>query len=76
VKDYLKRSQDVIQAVRSLCSSGLPVSLPDLTAEGEMFFKIGGCVLTVAHILELLDKNELGPAGIRQFGAKGKKDTS
>lgn len=46
------------------------MSLPHQTANGEMFFEIEGYVLTVAQILELLDKNELDRVSIRQFGAK------
>ena len=74
MKDYFKRAQDVVDAVRSLGRSGLSVSLPDQAANGEMFFKIEGCVLTVAQILALSDKNELNRLGIRQFGTKGRKD--
>jgi hypothetical protein len=70
MKDYFRRSQDLIDAVRSLRRSGLSVSLPHQTANGEMFFEIEGYVLTVAQILELLDKNELDRVSIRQFGAK------
>jgi len=67
VNDYLKRPQDVIDALRSLWNSGLSVSLPELAPNGEMFFKIDGCVLTVAQILELLDRDELGRVGIFQL---------
>jgi hypothetical protein len=74
VKDYLKRPQDVVAAVRSLRSEGLSVSLPHQTADGEMFFEIEGYALTVAQILELFDKNELGRAGIRQSGTKRTKN--
>ena len=63
-----------MQAVRSLRSSGLSVSLPHQTASGEMFFEIENCVLTVAQILELFDKNALNREGIRQFETKLKKD--
>jgi hypothetical protein len=75
VKDYLRRPQDVMDAVQSLRRSGLSVSLPHQTANGEMFFEIDGYVLTVAQILELLDKNELDHVGIRRFAAKGRKNT-
>ena len=74
MKDYFKRPQDVANAVQSLRNAGLSVSLPYQTAHGEMFFEIEGYALTVAQILELIDKNELGPAEIRQFGTKPKRD--
>lgn len=74
MKDYLKRPQDVVAAVRSLRSEGVSVSLPRQTADGEMFFDIEGYTVTVAQILELFDKNELGRAGIRQAGTKRIKD--
>jgi hypothetical protein len=67
MNDYAKRPMDVIRAVRSLNSSGLLVSLPSLTESGEMFFKVGGHILTVAQMLWLLDQNQLDPVGIRQF---------
>lgn len=74
VKDYLKRPQDVANAVQSLRNAGLSVGLPHQTANGEMFFEIEGYVLTVAQILELFDKNELGRAGIHKSGTKRTKD--
>jgi hypothetical protein len=73
VKDYLKRPEDVIRAVRSLQRLGLSLSLPYQTPSGEMFFEINGQVLTVAQMLKLLDQNQLDREGIRQFSAKGKK---
>jgi hypothetical protein len=39
-----------------------------------MFFEIEGYVLTVAQILELFDKNELGQAGIHKSGTKRTRD--
>ena len=73
VKDYVKRPLDVIRAVRSLNSSGSLVSLPSVTASGEMFFKVEGSVLTVAQMLSLLDENRLNSMGIRQFCANRAK---
>ncbi len=74
MKDYLKRPQDVANAVQSLRNAGLSVSLPHQTANREMFFEIEGYVLTVAQILELFDKNELGQAGIHKSGTKRTRD--
>jgi hypothetical protein len=70
MKEYLKRPQDVLEAVRSLGRLGLSVSLPDLRSDGQMFFRIEGRKLSVAQILELFDKNKLNPMVIREFGAK------
>ena len=68
MKNYLKRPEDVLSALRSLRNSGLHVGLPSQTAAGEMIFQLGDCTLTVAQILELLDKNELDREGIRRLG--------
>jgi hypothetical protein len=38
-----------------------------------MFFKVGGHMLTLAQMLWLLDENQLGPVGIRQFSASKAK---
>jgi hypothetical protein len=73
VNDYVKRPLDVIRAVRSLNSSGSLVSLPFVTASGEMFFKVEGSELTVAQMLSLLDENRLNSMGIRQFCANRAK---
>jgi hypothetical protein len=76
MNDYAKRPLDVIRAVRSLNSSGLLVSLPFLTESGEMFFKVGGHMLTVAQMLWLLDEDQLSGVGIRQFSANRAKTAS
>jgi len=73
VKDYIKRPQDVIRALRSLHSSGLSVSLPYRTANGEMSFEVDGHVLTASQMLRLLDENRLDRVGIRQFCANRAK---
>ena len=75
MKDYFKRPQDAANEVRLLRNTGLSVSLPHQTANAEMFFEIEGYVLTVAQILELFDKNELGWVGIRRLGTKRKEET-
>jgi hypothetical protein len=67
MKEYFKRPQDVVNAVRSLGSFGLSVSLPDLRANGEMFFRIEGRELSVLQILELLDEDRLNLKMIRKF---------
>ena len=74
MKDYLRRPQDLENAVQLLRRLGLSVSLPHQTAGGEMFFEIEGCVFTVAQILELLDKNGLDAEGIRRFAAKRREN--
>ena len=73
MNDYVKRPLDVIRAIQSLNSSGALVSLPFVTASGEMFFKVEGSVLTVAQMLTLLDENRLNSMEIRQFCANRAK---
>ena len=73
VKDYVKRPLDVIRAIRSLNCSGSLVSLPFVTASGEMFFKVDGSELAVAQMLRLLDENRLNSMGICQFCANRAK---
>ena len=73
MNDYVKRPLDVIRAIQSLNNSGALVSLPCVTASGEMFFKVEGNVLTVAQMLRLLDENRLNSTGIRQFCANRAK---
>jgi hypothetical protein len=76
MKEYFERPQDVINAVRSLGNSGLSVSLPNRSANGEMSFKVEGRYLSVAQILELWDRNELHLGGIRQFDSKQQKQAA
>ena len=72
VKDFVKRPEDVIRAVRAVRRLGLSVSLPYQTASGEMFFEIDGQVLTVAQMLKLMDQNQLDRGGICQVSCKKK----
>jgi CheY-like chemotaxis protein len=67
VKNYLKRPQDLMHALRSLRSSGMQVGLPFQTPAGEMLFQLDASTLSAAQILELLDKNELDRDGVRKF---------
>ena len=68
MRNYVKRPEDVLNALRSLRNSGLHVGLPSQTSAGEMVFQLGDCTLSVAQILELVDKNELDREGIRRLG--------
>ena len=52
---------------------GMRVGLPHQTAEGVMFFQLDDYTLTVAQILELLDKNQLDRDGIRALVEAQKK---
>jgi hypothetical protein len=70
VKEYFKRPQDVLDAIRSLGRLGLSVSLPDLGSDGQMFFRIQGRTLSVVQILELVDGNNLDSRAIREYGIK------
>jgi hypothetical protein len=49
------------------------VGLPHQTAKGIMFFQLDNYTLTVAQILELLDKNQLNRYGIRVLAGTQKK---
>jgi len=72
VKDYAERSEDIVSAIRALRRMGVRVGLPHQTADGVMFFELDDCTLTVAQILELLDKNILNRDSIRAL-AEGQK---
>jgi hypothetical protein len=74
VKDFVKRPEDVIRAVRALRRLGLSVSLPYQTGSGEMFFEIDGHVLTVAQMLKLMDQNQLGSRGESVKSVPRKRD--
>jgi hypothetical protein len=73
VKEFTERLPDVIKAVQSLRSSGLSVSLPYQTANGQMCFQVEDCILTAAQILELFDNNNLDREGIHQFEAERRR---
>jgi len=49
------------------------VGLPTQTADGVMFFQLDDYTVTVAQILELLDKNRLDRDGIRALAKPQKK---
>jgi hypothetical protein len=72
VKDYAERSEDIVSAIRALRRMGVRVGLPHQTADGVMFFELDDYTLTVAQILELLDKNILNRDSIRAL-AEGQK---
>jgi len=74
MKEYFSRPQDVINALRSLASLGLSVSLPNTTPNGGMFFRVEGCELSVGQILELVDRNALDLEGIRLFKTRRNED--
>lgn len=69
MKDYFQRPRDVVAAVRALGRSGLSVSLPHQAANGEMCFEVEGCVISVAQILALWDKNQLDRSAILKLSA-------
>jgi hypothetical protein len=73
MKDYRKRTEDVTNAVRSLRSSGVCVGMPFQTADGTIMFSLEGYTLSVAQLLELLDRNRLNLDGIRALAGALKK---
>jgi hypothetical protein len=76
VKDYAERAGDVASAIRSLRRLGIRVGLSYQTADGIMFFQLDDYTLTVAQILELLDKNQLDRDGIRALAEAQKSPRS
>jgi hypothetical protein len=73
LKTYSERTEDVVNAIRAMRRMGMRVSLPMQTADGVMFFQLDDHTLTVAQILELLDKNRLDREGIRALSEAQKK---
>jgi hypothetical protein len=73
VKDFSERAGDIVSAIRALRRMGMRVGLPHQTADGVMFFQLDDYTLTVAQILELLDKNRLNRDGIRALVEAQKK---
>jgi hypothetical protein len=73
VKNFCERSGDIVSAIRSLRRAGMRVGLPYQTAEGVMFFELDEYTLTVAQILELLDKKRFDREGIRALVEAKKK---
>lgn len=49
------------------------VGMPFQTADGTILFNLEGYTLSVAQILELLDRNRLDPDGIRALAEAQKK---
>ncbi len=73
MKDYRKRTEDVINAVRSLRRSGMHVGMPFQTADGTIIFNLDSHRLSVGQILELPDRNRLDRDGIRALAEARKK---
>jgi hypothetical protein len=73
MKNYRKRTEDVINAVRSLRSSGVCCGMPFQTADGTIIFNLEGYTLSVAQLLELLDRDRLNLDGIRALAGAQKK---
>ena len=51
----------------------MDVGMPFQTPDGTMIFKLDGYTLSVAQILELLDRNQLDREGIRALAEAQKK---
>lgn len=73
VNTYGEREGDLVRAIRGLRPTGMRVGLPHQTADGVMFFQLDNYTLTMAQILESLDKNQLDSEGIRTLTVAQKK---
>jgi CheY-like chemotaxis protein len=67
MKNYLKRPEDVSNAVRLLRKNGVRVGLPMQTPDGEMVFLVDNGMITAGQILELSNRKELHREGIRRL---------
>src|SRR5579859_3495871 len=72
-EDLPRRSGRCSQRHTCPASDGNARCLPTQTADGVMFFQLDDYTLTVAQILELLDKNRLDREGIRSLAEAQKK---
>jgi hypothetical protein len=67
VTDYAERAKDIERAVHILRQHGMAVGFPMQTADGEIIFPVGkNSTLTADQILELLERGELHPEGVRR----------
>jgi hypothetical protein len=69
-------TSDLAKAVHVLRQQGMAVSFPMQTAEGEIIFVVGeDFTLTADQILELLEREELHPEGVRRLvGGTGREN--
>lgn len=66
MSDSAKRTDDIVKAVRLLRQQGLAVSFPMQTAGGQIIFSVGQDTLTASQLIDLLERGELDPEGIRK----------
>jgi hypothetical protein len=67
VNNYAERADDILRAVQLLRQHGMAVGFPMQTADGEIIFPVGkDFTLTADQILELLERGELHPEGVRR----------
>lgn len=67
-RNYEERANDIVRAVHLLRQRGVTVGFPMQTASGEIIFGVGkDFTLTAEQLLELLEREELHPDGIRKL---------
>jgi len=67
VSNYAERADDILRAVQLLRQHRMAVGFPMQTADGEIIFPVGkDFTLTAGQILELLERGELHPEGVRR----------
>lgn len=68
--NYAERASEIVRAVHLLRQHGVNVGFPMQTASGEVIFAVGkDFTLTPEQLLELLERGELHPEGIRKLVA-------
>ena len=71
MSSYADRTDDIVKAVHLLRQHGMAVGFPMQTADGEIIFSVGkDFTLTADQILELLERGELHPEGVRRIVEK------
>ena len=66
LRNLAKRTDDIVKAVHVLRQRGLTVGYPMQTADGQIIFSVGKDTLTENQILDLLERGELHPEGVRK----------
>ena len=68
MSNYAERADDIVRAVQLLRQHGVAVGVPMQTADGEIIFPVGkDFTLSADQILELLERGELDPEGVRRL---------
>ena len=66
LSNYAERANDIVRAVHLLRKQGVSVGFPMQTANGQIIFSVGKDTLTTDQLLDLLQRGELHPEGVRR----------